>query len=420
MTNEINSMDELTPILEHYPEMNGPVHQLKLTPLPFQIGRDTTSNFVIHSQRVSRAHATIEQCGAALMLRDLGSANGTFVNGKKVKEVRLQPGDIIHIAHKEFRFNYHNDALEVLSSPTSHGSEKVPASIIQSMVALQAVLRAEQVKVVFQPIVHLATGETIAFEALGRGTNPTICTNPAEMLRLAEQCSLAPNLSRLFRTVALRESSRIPGCLSFFLNVHPAEMEERTFVDSLAGPAHLLAKRGCRLIVEVNEEAVLNTAGMREFRNRLHQHGIGLAFDDFGAGQSRLPQLAEVPPDFVKIDKELIHGIDQAPARRNMVSALLKVARELHVNTIAEGVETEQEAETLRLLGCQFAQGYLFGRPAAADSFLAGGATKTQTDNLALERNLNRLFSQQMPDTTKPPIGIPPAARATADAPPVR
>jgi EAL domain-containing protein (putative c-di-GMP-specific phosphodiesterase class I) len=117
------------------------------------------------------------------------------------------------------------------------------------------------------------------------------------------------------------------------------------------------------VVLEFHEEAVADVAAMRRWRDRLHGLGLHLAYDDFGAGQSRLAELTEVPPDFIKLDQSLIRGLHQAQARQELVRALTRVSTDLGIRLIAEGIEAAEEAEVCRDLGCHFAQGYFFGRP---------------------------------------------------------
>jgi len=95
---------------------------------------------------------------------------------------------------------------------------------------------------------------------------------------------------------------------------------------------------------------------------------VGLAYDDFGAGQARLFELAEAPPHYLKFDRRFVTGIDHAPvSRQRLVASLVAAARELLVSTVAEGVETAAEAATCMRAGFSHAQGYHFGRPAPAE-----------------------------------------------------
>jgi EAL domain-containing protein (putative c-di-GMP-specific phosphodiesterase class I) len=102
---------------------------------------------------------------------------------------------------------------------------------------------------------------------------------------------------------------------------------------------------------------------MAENKKALARLGMQFAYDDFGAGQARLIELTDIPPDYLKFDRAMIEGIGAATPRHEMVGALLKVVRRLGVRVIAEGIETEELATICRALGCDLGQGYLFGRP---------------------------------------------------------
>jgi EAL domain-containing protein (putative c-di-GMP-specific phosphodiesterase class I) len=99
-------------------------------------------------------------------------------------------------------------------------------------------------------------------------------------------------------------------------------------------------------------------------RTQLRRAGVGLAYEDFGAGHARLLELALVPPDFLKFDMRFVRGIDAAPpSRQRLLASLVSVARDLLVYTVAEGVETPEEADVCMRLGFTHAQGYHYGRP---------------------------------------------------------
>ena len=107
---------------------------------------------------------------------------------------------------------------------------------------------------------------------------------------------------------------------------------------------------------------------MRLIRERTSDLNIGLAYDDFGAGQSRLMELVEVPPDYLKLDMSLVRDIDRSPKRQDLVRALVSVMCDLGIEVIAEGIERGEEAEACAQLGCSLGQGYYLGRPAPIKS----------------------------------------------------
>ncbi len=357
--------DRGQPYLEYYPEPGGPPHRIVLEPLPFRIGRNLTANYVIYSRQVSKEHAEIFRSGAQVRIRDLGSTNGTFVNGQRVSEAGLESGDIIHVAHKELRFGCGPAAgAEAAALPvrTEPAGGAVPASLIRGSQDLRDMLLHQRVRVVFQPVVHLGTGMVLGYEALGRGTHSALSANPAELFHLADRCNLGVELSRVFRAEAAREAAHLPAATRVFFNLHPSEILDPGFVESLR-ELRSAFRPDQQMVLEVHEEVVADVEALRRLRRQLAELGVGLAYDDFGVGQARLKELAEVPPDFVKLDRSLIQGIEHAAARQELVQALNRVGAELHVETIAEGVETPEEALTCGRLGCRFAQGYLFGRP---------------------------------------------------------
>jgi EAL domain-containing protein (putative c-di-GMP-specific phosphodiesterase class I) len=350
--------------LEHYPEHHGPAQLVLCDRFPFRIGRSEKANLVIYSNQISKMHAVIQCSGEEYCVHDLGSTNGTYVNGCRVMASPLRHGDIVHFAHKEFRFSIvpvvdRQVNIEVDTEPVL---KELPSSVIHGRQALQEVLLHQKVRVLFQPIIDLQSKGIVGYEALGRGTHEDLSQNPAHLFRLAEQCGLAIQLSRLFRHIALREVNAISGPMWLFFNVHPSEMENQDFVESLIeerahGPgAH-------RAVMEVHENCVYDVPAMRRLRDRLHEMGISLAYDDFGAGQARLAELADAPPDFLKIDMKLIRGIDGAPVRQDLVGSLTEVCARLGIRVLAEGIETDEEAACCRRLGCHWAQGFLFGTP---------------------------------------------------------
>jgi EAL domain-containing protein (putative c-di-GMP-specific phosphodiesterase class I) len=383
------SETKVLPFLEHHPENDGLAQRVICSHFPFQIGRSETADHVIYSRRVSKEHAAIEAAAEGFTIRDLGSTNGTFVNGQRITCVPLREGDIIHVAHKEFRFGVMPTATPADTKPihTDRVDDNLPISVIYGREVLQDILREQQVRSVFQPIVDLATGATMGYEALGRGTHDELSPNPGELFRLAEKCGMARQLSLLFRMVAFKEVAQLTGSHYFFFNVHPSEMEDLEFVNSL-GEALTGFGAGRRMVLEVHENFVSDTRAMRRLRDRFDTLGVGLAYDDFGAGQARLTELAEVPPDFLKLDMKLIRGIDEASGRQDVVRALTEVSTRLGVRVIAEGVETAQEAECCRRLGCHWAQGFLFGHPLPADMLPPPKSADTKRVNLGpiLER----------------------------------
>lgn len=358
--------------LEYKGEDDKPM-RIVLERMPFVIGRSSAASFVIHSTKVSKEHAEIVRRRSAYVVRDLGSRNGTFVNGERLTEARrLAPGDVIHVAHKTFSFQVSTRGAEGSSEDATVMGTALGHDDIATVRDLLRVLGERLVTAAFQPIVSLDGGRLMGFESLGRMSLDGSTLGIWDMLRVADEHGRSVELSRLLREVAIDEAAVLRGTadpVRLFLNVHPSEMKDDFLVDALAWvPEHL--GPGFVPVVEVHEGTITDLRAIARLRAELSERGLELAYDDFGAGQSRLMELAEVPPDFIKFDMSLIRGIDGSPGRQELVRALSKVMRDLGIRVLAEGIETEDERAMCLELGCELGQGYLLSRPAPARTFV--------------------------------------------------
>ena len=235
---------------------------------------------------------------------------------------------------------------------------------VEGVRELPLLLESRQVTTVFQPIVSLPSGSVAGYEALGRGLHPRLPEQPLALFRVAAAVGAEAELSKLFRECALEMVKDYPSFPALFLNVHPSELESPLLV-----PDIVTLRERCpqlRLTLEVHEGALADLAGVDRLRTQLSRAGIGIAYDDFGAGQARLMELSEVPPDCLKFDRSLIHKISQAPVqRRQMLQMLVTYAHGLGVTTLAEGIENEDDADACTELGFDCGQGYCFGSPRA-------------------------------------------------------
>jgi EAL domain-containing protein (putative c-di-GMP-specific phosphodiesterase class I) len=241
-----------------------------------------------------------------------------------------------------------------------------PEQLLKGTRELGELLRLGAVTAAFQPIVVLPAGKVVGYEALGRGRYPGISESPVELLEIAASLGAELELSRLFRRKALEivvTRGRLP---MLFLNTHPSEIAEPGLLESLRELRRLAP--GQPITIEIHEAAVVKTSSIGELRASLHDQSVGLAYDDFGAGQARLLELSEVPPDILKFDTRFVRNVERAPeSKRRLLKSLVDIARDLGVQPLAEGVETAEEAEVCVDLGFTHAQGYHFGRPIPID-----------------------------------------------------
>jgi EAL domain-containing protein (putative c-di-GMP-specific phosphodiesterase class I) len=347
-------------VLESRTREIGGVQRTPLRPLPFRIGRAAGLALVLPSAHVSKHHAEIYSDGLALRIRDLGSRNGTFVNRQAVTDGALHEQDVLHIGGHEFRV--------VRVMPDQDASDTAPLGdhVLSGAVRVVELIRQRAVSVLFQPIVSLPSTQVEAYEALGRGAYAGLPESPVELFDLAG--ALGPDvqaeLSRLFRQRAVELARDHKAPLLIFLNTHPADLETPGLLESLQELRS--AAPQLKLVLEIHESALAQPDIMSWLHGRLGEIGVGLAYDDFGAGQARLFELAEAPPEYLKFDRRFVTGIDSAPAsRKQLVRSLVAAVRELNAKPVAEGVETAQEAEACLGAGFMLAQGHHYGMPKA-------------------------------------------------------
>ena len=345
-----------------------------LRPLPFRIGREDDNELVVIAPGVSRRHARLELRGDALVLTDLGSTNGTWVNRTRLDRPRaLAVHDIVHIGDAEFRVRRADlpleaDALHAAPERTviAAAGSMLSDHFVANEAAFRAFLGGDGMAAALQPILTVE-GQLFAWEALGRCTNPALPPSPMQLFRLAARLHREAELSTAFRSHAVEAVMARRARATVFANVHPAETFAPSFVDGIA--RLVCAYPGLQLVVEIHEAAVVDTARMKELAARLAELNVRFAYDDFGAGQARLVELGEVPPHFVKFDMALVHGLHQAgPRKQRLVADLVRLVDDLGSVPLAEGIEDDADGALCRDMGFRLFQGYLIGRPTPVDA----------------------------------------------------
>jgi EAL domain-containing protein (putative c-di-GMP-specific phosphodiesterase class I)/putative methionine-R-sulfoxide reductase with GAF domain len=219
-----------------------------------------------------------------------------------------------------------------------------------------AALAPGAIRMAAQPILRSSDLAVAGQEALARFLlEPS--QPPDWWLRAAEGVGLRPELELACLKAALELGDPPEGQL-LFVNLSPSLLES-------PGIAEVLGHLPERLVLEISEcEAVEDYGHLRSLLAPLLERGVRIAIDDTGAGYSSLRHVVELAPDFLKLDRELVRGLDSDPTRMALVRAVVSFAREVGTHVIGEGVETRGELEALRDAGVHFLQGYLLGRPA--------------------------------------------------------
>jgi EAL domain-containing protein (putative c-di-GMP-specific phosphodiesterase class I)/GGDEF domain-containing protein len=226
---------------------------------------------------------------------------------------------------------------------------------------LKTSLRDRLVYVDYHPIVLATTREIFGYEALARGQMRTL-RSPEVMFEVAAEADLIWELSRLCRARALEGmSTRLEGGQLLFLNVDPTDFADPAFTEQeVADPS--------KVVIEITERTAIKD--YPKFRDRLkafRERGYRFAVDDAGSGYAGLGSIANLEPDFIKLDISLVSAIDTNFIKQNLVQTMVKFADDHGAKVIAEGVERAEEFKTVQDLGVHLVQGFFLHRPQAAN-----------------------------------------------------
>jgi EAL domain-containing protein (putative c-di-GMP-specific phosphodiesterase class I)/CheY-like chemotaxis protein len=231
---------------------------------------------------------------------------------------------------------------------------------------IKAIIANAAFESVFQPIVNLDTDAVIGYEALTRFADGV---SPDQRFAEATAVGLGPELEAATMKASLRAAKALAASAALNLNVSPAMIMARQPLQQL------LRGLGRQVVLEVTEHAeIADYEAFRTSFGKLRPQ-MDLAVDDAGAGFASLRHILELRPEFVKLDRSLIAGLESDEARQAMIVGLRHFARSVGCRLIAEGIETEAELQVLRSLEIQLAQGFLLGRPGPAEEHNGAGRT---------------------------------------------
>lgn len=245
---------------------------------------------------------------------------------------------------------------------------------LKSKASLEAELRAAipsgDIIPYFQPVVRLATGEVAAFEVLARWPHAERgLIPPSEFIPVAEEAGLVDSMFWALLAQSCRQALRAGGEFALAVNISPSQVRDQWFPEKVLRTLRETGFPPQRLEIEVTESAMIDDLQRAKVSlMSLKNQGVRIALDDFGTGYSSLYLLRALPIDKLKIDRSFVAGLLEDAETRTIVAALVGLGRALGLQIIAEGVEDEAVATALEDMGCEFAQGYLYGAASAAPS----------------------------------------------------
>jgi PAS domain S-box-containing protein len=230
-------------------------------------------------------------------------------------------------------------------------------------------LESEAVVPCFQPIVELHTGNLAGFEVLARWQHPSLgLILPDNFISLAEENGLIGELTHQILCKSFHAASALPEPLSLAVNISPIQLQYASLSRQIYQAAEDFEFPLRRLTVEVTESALVNNLEhARKMATELREMGCKLALDDFGTGYSSLTHLQALPFSQLKVDRSFVKSMTKKRESRKIVAAVVGLGHSLDMMTVAEGVETEEQAEILLWLGCELGQGWFYGHPLPAE-----------------------------------------------------
>ena len=254
-----------------------------------------------------------------------------------------------------------------LYEPAMH-SEASDRQILEN--DLRQALERNELWVAYQPVVHASTERVCGFEALVRWNHPVRGPiSPDKFIPLAEECGMIPKIGRWVLETALKEAVHWPDDVRIAVNLSPLQFNDPGIVESIGALLKDSGVRAQRLELEITEGVFLSEGSSTdETFASLKELGVRLALDDFGTGYSSLGYLKKAPFDKIKIDQSFVRGAASKTNRNGaIIRAIVTLAETLGMDTTAEGVETHDDLNLIRELGCSHIQGYIFGKPASAE-----------------------------------------------------
>jgi EAL domain-containing protein (putative c-di-GMP-specific phosphodiesterase class I) len=230
---------------------------------------------------------------------------------------------------------------------------------------LEEIIVHQRVHSVYEPIVDAKSLTVFGYEALVRGPEGTPFASPLHLFQVADEEGLLFELDCLCRKAAVAGATGFPEGAKLFLNIRPSSFHDPSFqLDALTATLARCGLAPSDLVFEISEqESIENYEIFRDARDRYRKLGFQFALDDTGAGYASLEAVAELTPEFIKVDRVFVRGIDQDPVRQRVLQALQGLARDLGARIIGEGLDTLEELRMLDALGIPFGQGWLFGKP---------------------------------------------------------
>ena len=363
------------PWLEAQDGEASPDGRIEVSSLPFSVGRSKTADHFLNSPKISRIQARIVRVGNQLCVRDTGSTNGTFVNGRRVQESLLHDGDEIAFADIKFTFhlpapqNTPEAAIEEIPTPEDTEPSAEPALSVPPQRSVRDVInRIRQMHEViihrafankFLPIVRLDNHAVVGMDYLGVD-EALFGTHTSDLLELLEvDCPLTHSLCDMLRLAAIEDFLEGQRAGFLFLRVRGVEVVRESLLWELCKLGNLV-QPPAQVVVGLPAAVVADGPDCRDIVNYIRSLGLGVAFTDFDGGPEELRRLGLRAGDFLCLASSMTSEIELAEDRQERLMDVAKAAIELEAGLIATEIQSATEAKISHAAGCHLAQGAFF------------------------------------------------------------
>lgn len=327
---------------------------------PFRIGRSEEVSLQLAFSAVSSQHAELFLQEGRLMVRDLGSTNGTFVNGAQISEaVELSEGSILQIAHFWMHVRKLVQQPALASAPITPTIVNDASDGALALTRFPDLLRDRAFTFSFEPVVDLQTGENIAHVGIAESRIFGLTTQ-LEMNMAARSLNRNEEFCRVLRTEQLRAFESLNEPLPLFVNLEPWETTDS---QALALTLRVLREQfpGVSIHLNAHPDACFAVETLTETRRMIADLNMQISLDDFGDGQSRLVELTELSPYCVWFENRFADNLSNTSSERlRLTKGLIDMVAALGAKPAIKGIATEADAAICKDLGFVLAQGPLF------------------------------------------------------------
>lgn len=296
---------------------------------------------------------------------------------KNNQGLRLKNKVEIHLSYTEIKLkeNYSLESLIYKAlKEASYNAKNYLSSIEHAQWQnIRQVINNKEITSVYQPIISLRNGEVLGYEALSRGPKGSMYESPLKLFSSAKKHNYTYELECICHESAITNAQAIINTNTYlFINIDPFLLNynnyQKGFMQNLLTNLKIKYQN---IVLELTERSNIDDFAsfnkiLRDYRNQ----GFLIAVDDAGAGYSSLQAIAELQPEFVKIDMSLVQDVHKSHIKRAMIEAFTNFSSKINARIICEGIESEEEFSTLIKMGCDFGQGYYISKPKSSEEIL--------------------------------------------------